>query len=151
MTEPTNEELAISEVEALDIGAAFDAFLEAKERWIDAYQKGGRDRAAAITQLIRFLIAEREASAGVPFSVNDMFNFNPLNDPDDAGEIRLQHLIQAVLTLSCRDCGKAESFAGDLFAAVEAMESSGRWRYDLDGSVRCDCCSRSEDLDAIAP
>jgi hypothetical protein len=37
MTEPTNEELAISEAEALNMGVAFHAFLEAKERWIDAY------------------------------------------------------------------------------------------------------------------
>jgi hypothetical protein len=66
MTEPTNEELATCEAEALDIGAAFHAFLEAKERWIDAYQKDGSDRFAALTQLIRYLIAEREASAGGP-------------------------------------------------------------------------------------
>jgi hypothetical protein len=78
MTEPTNEELATCEAEALDIGAAFHAFLEAKERWIDAYQKDGRDRFAALTQLIRYLIAEREASAGGPPQSVSEFKHDPV-------------------------------------------------------------------------
>jgi hypothetical protein len=50
-----------------------------------------------------------------------------------------RHMIEATLTVTCGDCGNAERFDGELLAAVDQMQPSGRWFLDAKGFTVCGC------------